>query len=274
MSSLVLSGAGAKIGLHIGFCEKLFEAKKNFSCFAGTSAGSLLASCFASEKDLWFVKKIFTKTDLNSLVLGKRRKVFSIIKLLLCGYVDNGIRFEKFLNSLFGGLTFSDIQKNLYIISYCIDTREVVVFCKEYTPDIKISDAVFASSCLPFVFKPKIIDGKRYVDGGIAKNFPIDLPFLEEPIYGNLVEPYKEYKKSIGPIGTFSFFKELFDSWFYANDVVSINDAKMSGKDLKITRSYYDIDTFTFDISSQDKEKMIEIGYNAAQGVLDGNFYI
>jgi NTE family protein len=39
--------------------------------------------------------------------------------------------------------------------------------------------AIHASSCIPGIFRPIMIDGQMYVDGGILNNFPVE-PLMEE----------------------------------------------------------------------------------------------
>jgi NTE family protein len=40
-------------------------------------------------------------------------------------------------------------------------------------PDWKVADAIYASCCLPLLFKPLLIDSYCYVDGGFIQNYPI-----------------------------------------------------------------------------------------------------
>lgn len=73
-------------------------------------------------------------------------------------------------------ITFGNIEslgwKPLKIVASNLTTRKMELFSKETTPDINIADAVTASICIPFLFKPWIIDRKMYVDGGMLSNLP------------------------------------------------------------------------------------------------------
>jgi NTE family protein len=46
---------------------------------------------------------------------------------------------------------------------------------KVFDDDIKVADAILASSSFPGVMSPYIIDGHMYSDGGILNHFPTDL---------------------------------------------------------------------------------------------------
>ena len=53
--------------------------------------------------------------------------------------------------------------------------RVRVPFGTDHAPDVTLFDAVAASSAVPIVFDPHTIDGRSYVDGGIASGTHADL---------------------------------------------------------------------------------------------------
>ena len=55
-----------------------------------------------------------------------------------------------------------------------ITDSKLEYFNYEFTPNIKVIDAVRASCSLPVVLPPYFINGKYYYDGGICNNCPID----------------------------------------------------------------------------------------------------
>ena len=61
------------------------------------------------------------------------------------------------------------------ITAYDIDARRRVAFGTEGAPTASISDAVAASSAIPVIFRPWVIDGVRYVDGGVVSGTHADL---------------------------------------------------------------------------------------------------
>jgi predicted acylesterase/phospholipase RssA len=63
----------------------------------------------------------------------------------------------------------------LWIPALRADDGLVTVFGRDRT-DVSGSDAVEASSAVPGIFRPKVVDGHRYMDGGLASPTHADLP--------------------------------------------------------------------------------------------------
>lgn len=61
------------------------------------------------------------------------------------------------------------------IVAMDYDTGERVVFGEPDAPRTGLADAVMASCSIPSWFAPAVIDGRRYIDGGIFSNSNLDL---------------------------------------------------------------------------------------------------
>lgn len=61
------------------------------------------------------------------------------------------------------------------VTAYHLEGRERVVFGSEAAPDVPFVDAVAASSAVPVIFSPHVIDGQHYVDGGVVSGTHADL---------------------------------------------------------------------------------------------------
>lgn len=61
------------------------------------------------------------------------------------------------------------------ITAYDLAARDRVAFGTRSAPDVRIADAVAASSAIPLVFCPHEIDDRCYVDGGVASGTHADL---------------------------------------------------------------------------------------------------
>ncbi|MBN6100597.1 patatin-like phospholipase family protein [Xanthomonas sp. CFBP 8703] len=66
----------------------------------------------------------------------------------------------------------------LKIVSTNLTTKGIQVFSARSTPDVSIADAVCASICLPYIFKPyavKVSESEEceFVDGGLLSNLPL-----------------------------------------------------------------------------------------------------
>jgi len=61
------------------------------------------------------------------------------------------------------------------VVAYDLDSRARVPFGTEAAPEISLRDAVAASSAVPLVYEPVEVDGRLYVDGGLASGTSLDL---------------------------------------------------------------------------------------------------
>lgn len=69
------------------------------------------------------------------------------------------------------------------IAAYDILARERVAFGTVSAPEVSLADAVAASSAIPLLFHPHVVDGRAYVDGGVASGTHLDLMLgSEDPL--------------------------------------------------------------------------------------------
>ncbi len=76
---------------------------------------------------------------------------------------------------LIGSKVYDWPVKPTVCVAFDLDTRSRVAFGTEEAPDVALYDAVSASSAVPIVFDPHRIDGRSYVDGGVASGTHADL---------------------------------------------------------------------------------------------------
>ncbi len=73
------------------------------------------------------------------------------------------------------GNRFGNLERQLYIIATNLDNGERAVFGQGYDEQATISQAVAASSAMPFLYRPVRIGQREYVDGGLRGNASLDL---------------------------------------------------------------------------------------------------
>ena len=66
-------------------------------------------------------------------------------------------------------------ERGTICVAFDLNSRERVAFGTEDAPDVTLYEAASASSAVPIVFDPYVIDGTPYVDGGIASGTHADL---------------------------------------------------------------------------------------------------
>lgn len=156
---LALSGGGTKGIAHIGVFKAFAEAEVPVFCVAGTSAGSIVGAAFCAgiswEQMAEYVQKFTKKDFLNKRwMIGSDSKNISAQVRKILGDKDS---FDKL------SVPFAAVAVNL-------QSGEEVVLREG---DVALATA--ASSSVPILFKPTVIDGQALVDGGLLNNMPADV---------------------------------------------------------------------------------------------------
>lgn len=162
---LALSCGGARGLAHVGVIQILEENGIEVDEIAGASMGAYVGSLWAAGydgKDLErFAAEITSPKDLW-------RRLDLVIPPVKGLFLGNGIRDG--LAEAMHGATFETIPRRLSVIAANLDTFEKHIFERG-----DIAQAVHASCAIPGICVPVIIDGKRYVDGGVADPLPVDV---------------------------------------------------------------------------------------------------
>jgi NTE family protein len=187
---LVLSGGGAKGVAHIGIIKAIEEAGLKIDYITGTSMGALVGGLYAigySADQLIELsrtsnfRELFTESP-NRRHISNYEKGFDERTILTIPIRDRGLTLPSgiitgqnvysYLSSLAWGVHGTE-DFNEFLIPYAaigtdIETGEAVVFRSGYLPD-----AIRASISIPSAFAPHVIDGRTYIDGGLARNLPV-----------------------------------------------------------------------------------------------------
>ncbi|MHB1176705.1 MAG: patatin-like phospholipase family protein [Daejeonella sp.] len=156
---LVLSGGGIRGIAHLGVLQALTEAGIKFHMISGTSAGSIVGALYCQGMEPYEILQIFLKTRLYRFL----RPAFRNPGLLSLDHTRS-LFIEHLPHDSFEGLKIP-----LVITATDFSQGKLVYFSSG-----KLIQSVLASCSIPGVFKPIIIDGKMYVDGGVLNNFPIE----------------------------------------------------------------------------------------------------
>jgi NTE family protein len=194
---LALSGGGIRGASHIGALRALEEAGLRPDMIAGASAGSIVASLYATGMPLDSMEEVFFRYApyiLDFDITGAFGTVLRLCGLLRGRPVLDGLikgkNAEKIMNSLTGDKKMFQADIPLAITATDINDGTAIVFASRRLSGQNpgnmvccsralISEAVRASIAIPVVFKPKAleVEGKqrRLVDGGVANNLPVDV---------------------------------------------------------------------------------------------------
>jgi len=211
INTFVFCGGGAKIFGHIGAMRAFYASGIRPKKFAGSSAGAIMAllgylgyepdeiqDYFQNFNQEVLIKKNIDRRGysapnaLNSAINAMIVKRFALIKGELNQIKPDGYNFltENYYKRD-NKITFSLIKKvkdkfpdlarkfnlgdDLIVTATNMQSQKTDFFSYETTPNVELGQAVTASACFPILYKPFIINGIPYKDGGLLNNFPIDI---------------------------------------------------------------------------------------------------
>lgn len=161
-TGVVLGGGGARGLAHIGVLRALVEAKAPIDLVAGTSMGAVIGGAFAMGLGWEEIRDISREGWL-------RRRPHREYTVPLMSLVRTR-RLERWARSIYGDTDIDDLWFDFFCVACNLTTSEMQVL--DQGP---LWRAVRASSSLPGVFLPTLVDGAVLVDGGLLNNLPGDL---------------------------------------------------------------------------------------------------
>jgi NTE family protein len=155
---LALGGGAARGFAHIGVLQVLEEQGIKPDVIVGTSAGSVVATLYASGKTPTEMANIAMNLDESSL----SDWVFPGRSLM------KGEAIAKLVRTHTGGKPIEAMRLPLGIVAADLQTGQAILFRKG-----DAAQAVRASSSVPGVFEPVKINGHEYIDGGAVSPVPV-----------------------------------------------------------------------------------------------------
>ncbi len=186
---VALSGGSALGIAHIGIMQTFRDNGIAVDCIAGTSAGSVVAACYAFDVPMKDVAQAARET--NWLKLS--RASYS-----LKGLAANTAIGEVIVKLIGSDARIEDASIPLAIVATDIGTGEKIVFRSG-----SVARAVMASTCIPGLFVPIHYEERLLVDGGLVENLPIaELPGMGADItIGINLERWRSYQQPRHVVG-------------------------------------------------------------------------
>jgi len=157
----ILAGGGTRLPAHIGILSALEEMNIPIKHIVGVSGGSIISSLYASGMNIETIKQTSMDIDFNQF------RGFSLLSLIRDGGLCNGNKFEKWLDTLLEGKTFSQLDRELHVIATDLKRSKPVIFDRTTTPNLKVSTAVRFSMSIPLLFSFKTYRHQLMADGSI-----------------------------------------------------------------------------------------------------------
>jgi len=237
-------GIYAMIGALKSMEDKMDQVKE----ISGSSAGSILALFWAVGISIDDVIDASLSLDISNFVKLNIGSFFNKF-----GFVEIEPIREKLVEICGCDPTFGELSKKIYVSAFCLNTSKTEYFSKDTHPNMKVIDAVCMSIAIPLIFASSEYDGRTYVDGGTAEEYPM-APFLDKKphevtcIRIKMDEIYQEH------LNTPKDFLEALIRSSIKNRLKYTENFNMIKIDIG------NINVFDFNMSYEDKLRLMNIG--------------
>jgi NTE family protein len=191
---LVLSGGGARGGAHIGVLKALEELRVPVDRLAGTSIGAVVGGFYVSGMSVADLEQLVESLEWENAFLNvtprqlksfrRKRDDDSFLVNQKPGLNDG--EFELPIGLVQGQVIDMIISRETLRASQVENFDQLAIPFRAVAGDIVTGEAVIlgsgslarairASMSIPAALSPIEIDGRLLVDGGIAKNLPVDV---------------------------------------------------------------------------------------------------
>lgn len=162
---LVLGGGGTRGWAHLGVMKAMEEHKIPIDIIGGTSVGAIIGACYASSLSFEATCNKFTEIVKSSKHSVSWRSItWPAISL-----------FDAKNFTLSQQKAFDTIQiEDLWIPYFCISANLAKNSETIHTSGL-VWEKLRASSAIPGLIPPMIIDGEIHFDGGLLNNLPVDV---------------------------------------------------------------------------------------------------
>ena len=176
---LVLSGGGAKGVYHIGVWRALKELGIGVDAFVGTSIGAIIAALLAQGADE-VLERFGRSMSMDSIIRlpeGSADPLAAFRSFLASVKAKKGIDTSPLRQILASHLDEAAIRasgRDLGLVTVNLSDLKPVELFLDDMPSGELVDYLMASSAFPG-FEQPIIEGKRFLDGGLVDNIPYEL---------------------------------------------------------------------------------------------------
>src|SRR5260370_30409184 len=162
-TAFAISGGGARGAVQVGMLRALIERDITPDLIVGVSIGAWNGAWLAHRPDLEWVKRLedlWRKVTRRTLDMVWWRAARNMVRRRPSLYEGDGL--SRFVARNLQVSNFEDLAVPLHTVAIDLTMGTKAVF--SHGP---IGPAVLASSAVPRVFPPGVIDGRPHLDGGL-----------------------------------------------------------------------------------------------------------
>ena len=218
---LVLAGGGTKGAYEVGIWRALYEMGINVTSIVGASIGALNGALFLQnnfEETVKMYENIKIDNIMNVNGIDANKNIFDLSNIfnLAADYTkQKGIDNTPLREMIRKYVDMDKIYNSpidFGLVTYSVKNKEPLQVFKNEIPKDQMENYLLASSCFP-IFKPQIINGEEYYDGGLYDNIPSNM--LIEKGYKNII---------IADIAGVGFSKKTVNKDIYVKVISSSED--------------------------------------------------
>lgn len=182
---LVLDGGGARGAYQIGAWKALHEAGVRICAVAGTSVGALNGALICMDdvenaQKIWQEMKFSRVMDVEDAwmehLFSKEGKLKEMLAEIWKKLAEGGVDITPLRNLIQESVDEEKIRssgKEFCLLTFSVTDMKEMDLSLEEIPEGALGDFLLASAYL-LGFKNEKLQGKRYIDGGVINNVPIN----------------------------------------------------------------------------------------------------
>ena len=175
---LVLGGGGMRGFCHIGIVRAIERLGLQVDEIVGTSMGAVMGGLLAGGSNSHQMEQAALDVSLKDYFR------LNLVKFFTRGYrhasVYKGKAFKELLHEWIPQDSFEDLVKPFYCNALSLTDGTTRFFGLPGAEKMRVSDAVYASACLPTIFEPAEINGDHYIDGGMTETLALRIARARE----------------------------------------------------------------------------------------------
>ncbi len=250
MKYLVLGPASMGIYAFLGRLKSMGKSMDTVQEISGSSAGSILALFWATGMTVDDMLDVCMNVEISDFVKLNIGTFFNKF-----GFVETEPIRNKLVDICGCDPTFRELKRKIYVSAFCLNTSTTEYFSVDTHPDMKVIDAVCMSIAIPMIFASSEYNGHTYVDGGTVEEYPMN-PFVDK----------KPHEVTCVKLVMDHIYKETLDT---PKDFLEAlirstlrNRIQYNEKCNMVFVNVGDADVFDFNISYEEKIRLMNIGYS------------
>ena len=269
--TISFSAGGARTVANLGMLARLIDlgGAANVTRWYGCSGGAICAFFGALGVSTGWLREVVKHFDMRCIVEVEDSVIENLFQTWGVNSGDSVRDFVgRFADTWEPGAsqwTFRELHRQrggveLHILATDLVKRDAFVFSYATTPDVLITEAIRASSTIPFLFTPsRVVPGTLLCDGAVIENYPWDIITSDKSdVLVVSCNSHPQNKQSaVVPDSLSAYVQALYRT------VRKRQPAEQPRNWISVKST---ISIFDFDIAQEERLGLFDLGVSAAEG--------